>query len=94
MIKMKYVNPEEARLMTLYEYCESKKRGHSIGYHGYIEWVDKFGTAFRDWASTIPEKCIECGLGCGKNGNECINPFNPIRLHRLGKDTTAFINSL
>ena len=89
MIKMKYVNPEEARLMTLYEYRESKKRGHSIGCRGYIEWVDKFGIAFRDWASTIPEK-----LNCERKGNECTNPFNPLRLHYLGKDTTSFTSSI
>lgn len=87
MIKMKYTNPEEARLMILYEQKESEKRGYSLGNDGYTEWVKKFATIFRNWVNTIPENCINCGLNCQRDTTECVDPFNSHRIQYLHKNT-------
>lgn len=89
MIDMKYTNPEETRLMILYKNQESERCGYSLGNDAYLEWVDKFANAFRNWADTIPENCVNCGMSCQKDTTKCINPFNTHRIHYLHKDSTS-----
>jgi len=48
MINLKYICPEEARLMILYEHEESEKQGHPLGNESHIEWIDKYAAIFRN----------------------------------------------
>jgi len=89
MINLKYVCPEEIRLMVLYEHNESERQGHSLGDDSHIEWIDKYAAIFRDWSNDLPDYCVNCGRGCQKDTTECVDPFNPHRVHLLKKDSTT-----
>lgn len=89
MINLKYICPEEVRLMDLYEHGESERCRHSLGNESHMEWIKKYAAIFRDWSKTIPEACVNCGLNCQKDTTECIDPFNPHRIHYLKKDSTT-----
>lgn len=80
MIDIKYTCAEEIRQMNIFKWIESEKCGSDIGEQACFEWVQKYAKTFREFTKTLPEQCINCGLNCPKNSNECVNPFNENRV--------------
>ena len=83
MINIKYSNVEELRQMHIHKWLVSEKCGHDVGEAAFFDWIQRYASLFRNWTNTLPENCINCGLQCEKESNECVNPFNNKRLERL-----------
>jgi len=87
MIQGKYFIEEEIHQMRTHKWLMSQSAGHDVGESAFFDWVFTYEGSFREWANSLPENCINCGLDCQKDSTECIKPFVEHRIKYLEKHT-------
>lgn len=79
-----YVTREQVKKIQRYVEIMSKRKGHSLGETGCLEWVEHYAKAFRQLVGTVPHQCIGCGY-CGDPSKQKVCPYflNEKRLRLL-----------
>ena len=80
-LHVKLLNAEQRRRIEEHKWIESEKMGYDIGETAIIGWVEEYAHSFRDWAESLPYRCVNCGCCIyDPDREECVIPFDTKRL--------------
>jgi len=85
--QVRLINQEQKRQIEIYKWCRSEQAGRDLADEAIFEWVKKYAASFREWVSTIPFECKNCGLcSYSTRRKNCYQPMNEERLKRIQKN--------